>query len=114
MLEKLNVFISCYYCDYYNYECTANLYIPNLFSLRSHADKSISVNELVFNTLLKCLFHGQVEAPELVVDKLRQQVGALSTAALLVLLLLLTLLLVLLFISISILALVIPALLLVV
>merc|ERR1719222_990986 len=45
-----------------------------------------SVIEFVFHTPLKCLFHGQVKAPELVVNKVRQQVGALATAASLILL----------------------------
>merc|ERR1719264_747707 len=69
-----------------------NRFVPSscLFSWRS----IFSVVEFVFDTPFKCLFHGQVEAPELVVNKVRQQVGALATAALLILLSILPILLV--------------------
>merc|ERR1719291_1603550 len=67
-----------------------NRFVPSCpFSWRS----IFSVIEFVFDTLFKCLFHGQVEAPELVVNKVRQQVGALATAALLILLSILPILL---------------------
>merc|ERR1719507_1043195 len=61
-----------------------NQFVPSCpFSWRS----IFSVIEFVFDTPFKCLFHGQVEAPELVVNKVRQQVGALAIATLLILLL---------------------------
>merc|ERR1719474_1463452 len=65
-----------------------NRFVPwCLFSLRRPA-QIFSVIESVLHTLLKCLFHGQVEAPKLVVNKVRQQVGALSTACLVLVLVL--------------------------